>query len=78
MVEVFKTNLTSSEQAYRLAKKIREQFPGYSINFDLEDCDNILRVEYTQSISVEKLVKQIHKQGFKAELLVGDSTKETD
>jgi len=45
MVEVFKTNVQCTKEAGQLLQKLAVHFPAYKINFDLTDCDNILRVE---------------------------------
>ena len=45
MVEVFKTNITSERKAEQVLQLISSEFPSYKVDFDLEDCDNILRVE---------------------------------
>lgn len=45
MVEVFKTNITKQKQSKQILEKLNQSFPKYNIDFDLEDCDNILRVE---------------------------------
>ena len=45
MVEVFKTNITKQKQSKQIIEKLNQTFPKYKINFDLEDCDNILRIE---------------------------------
>lgn len=45
MVEVFKTNITSEHKAEETLLFLKSQFPDYKANFDLEDCDNILRIE---------------------------------
>jgi hypothetical protein len=45
MVEVFKTNVDNQVQAFRLSEAIHRAFPCYRANFDLDDCDRILRVE---------------------------------
>ncbi|MGE5943568.1 MAG: hypothetical protein ACM31G_04420 [Flavobacteriales bacterium] len=45
MVEVFKTNITKQKQSKQILEKLTKTFPKYTINFDLEDCDNILRIE---------------------------------
>jgi hypothetical protein len=45
MVEVFKTTVDNHVQAFRLLAVIHRAFPGYTANFDLDDCDRILRVE---------------------------------
>ncbi|MBK5279006.1 MAG: hypothetical protein JJE09_09120 [Bacteroidia bacterium] len=50
MVEVFKTNVINQEQAHMLANEINKQFNYYTASFDLEDCDNILRITCTSGI----------------------------
>lgn len=45
MVEVFKTDVHQEQQATGLLKILGRLFPLWKINFDLEDCDRILRVE---------------------------------
>ncbi|MDQ3015910.1 MAG: hypothetical protein M3R25_04195, partial [Bacteroidota bacterium] len=44
IVEVFKTNVDTTEIASQLLKGLQLQFPAFKINFDLDDCDHILRV----------------------------------
>jgi len=46
MIEVFKTGVTDPAQADLLRDQIHRVFPRYRANFDLEDCDHILRVEH--------------------------------
>lgn len=45
VVEVFKTNVQRELDKNYIIAVIQRQFPDYKINFDLEDCDKILRVE---------------------------------
>jgi hypothetical protein len=45
MVEVFKTNVTDQKQAAMFLKILSLHFPHHKVNFDLDDCDKILRVE---------------------------------
>ncbi len=45
VVEVFKTNVQKESDKNYVIAIIQTQFPDYKINFDLEDCDKILRVE---------------------------------
>ena len=45
VVEVFKTNVQKESDKDYVIAIIQTQFPDYKINFDLEDCDKILRVE---------------------------------
>jgi hypothetical protein len=47
MIEVFKTNVVKPEDAKHILFILNRVFPEYYINFDLEDCDHILRVEHT-------------------------------
>ncbi len=44
-IEVFRTNIGTVKEAAVMAGKLAEKLPGSRINFDLEDCDRILRVE---------------------------------
>jgi len=45
MVEVFKTNVKKRGEEKMLLLILAEYFPNHKINFDLDDCDKILRVE---------------------------------
>jgi hypothetical protein len=45
MVEVFKTNVQKKAQGKMLLSILSETFPSLKINFDLSDCDKVLRVE---------------------------------
>jgi len=45
MIEVFKTNVESSIQAKYLQVLIQQHFFFTEVNFDLEDCDKVLRVK---------------------------------
>lgn len=50
MIEVFKTNVSDSSHAAQLVDLIQECFRGHEANFDLHDCDNILRVKSSSGI----------------------------
>lgn len=60
MVEVFKTNISSKRKAKIIRDRLEKAFPEYGINFDLEDCDRILRVEAV-SMDCESLLKEVKK-----------------
>lgn len=45
MVEIFRTNVRGVSKANSIIEELFEQFPSYHFNFDLSDCDRILRVE---------------------------------
>ena len=72
-VEVFRTDVQDVEYAGRLLDRIHEAFAGYRANFDLEDCDRILRVECaTGVVESESLIELLRKAGFRAEVLTDD------
>lgn len=68
MVEVFKTNVYEEEHSELLIQKLNFQYPHLRINFDLEDCDNILRVE-GDNISIEKIMRLLISFGYECEAL---------
>ncbi len=45
MVEIFKTKVKSRQYAKRIILELNTVLPTAKINFDLDDCDNILRIE---------------------------------
>ncbi|MBW4891792.1 hypothetical protein KXQ82_18850 [Mucilaginibacter sp. HMF5004] len=68
MVEVFKTNVKQTEQAAVLVTALSQQFPMHYINFDLDDCDKILRIE-GNSICVSTIIQLLQLQGYFCEPL---------
>jgi hypothetical protein len=68
MVEVFKTNVRHGELADQLAAILLERFPFFRINFDLEDCDKILRIEGTQ-ICTNTIIKLLNANGVECDVL---------
>jgi len=69
IVSVFKTSLTTK----RLLKKIRKEIllsnNVSACNFDLEDYDNILRIESKDEIS-EKIITHFNAKGLICEVLI--------
>ncbi len=59
-VEIFKTNVQDEAQAEHVIALLRSAFPQYKLNFDLHDCDRVLRVAAMQICpsSVELAVQQ--------------------
>ena len=45
-VLVFKTSVHTQRQAHQVLAIVEPRLPHYKINFDLEDCDRILRVAH--------------------------------
>ena len=68
MVEIFKTNVTDERHAALILRLLKEQWPRYEVNFDLEDCDRILRIE-NDSIDHLQIVAMMHMQGYACEVL---------
>ena len=72
MVEVFKTNVTSNHQARSLVNVIRYHLEDSKVNFDLEDCDRILRIESSQEIDADSIIKLLNGMGVIAEVLLDE------
>lgn len=69
MVEVFKTNVRRKSQSKKMLPILCEVFPLFKINFDLTDCDKILRVE-GEHIETEKIAVCMNDNGFQCETLI--------
>jgi hypothetical protein len=69
MIEVFKTDVQQPGTANLLIAKLLLLFPGSRINFDLEDCDRVLRVE-GENICYEKIAQLLKASGYCCEILV--------
>ena len=70
MIEVFKTNVKEDSQANLLIDQIHNTFKGHEANFDLDDCDKILRVKYPAGfIEPALLIQLLNDFGFYAEVL---------
>lgn len=62
MVEIFKTSVQEEKQASRILAELSEHFPELRINFDLDDCDKILRVE-GKEILAEEIIRIVKGNG---------------
>ena len=67
MVEVFKTNVEVPD-APRLLNLLLQRMPQYKINFDLEDCDRILRVEGNHVLP-ERIIAVLGSNGYQCNVL---------
>jgi len=68
-VEIFKTDITQSSIANDVIISLLQIWPECRINFDLHDCDNILRIESSEVLNTADIKEHLHKIGFRAELL---------
>jgi hypothetical protein len=68
MVEVFKTNVQKKVQSKMLLCILSEAFPSFKINFDLSDCDKVLRVE-GDNMEALRIMVIVNEYGFMCEIL---------
>ncbi len=62
MIFVFKTSVKTKLQVKKLKPHIDNTLPKAKWNFDLEDCDNILRIDSNENIVMPiKNLLNIHK-----------------
>lgn len=67
MVLIFKTSVSRTEDAELILKKLKLG-EDLTINFDLEDCDNILRVEGIICNS-QIIIEKVSEMGYQIEEL---------
>jgi hypothetical protein len=68
MIEVFKTNVENAGDANNIVQMLLQHFPGNRINFDLQDCDKILRVE-GKDFCTDKVMMLLKENGFRCTVL---------
>jgi hypothetical protein len=62
MIEIFKTNITTTSKSEKVKNQILAIYPLLKISFDLEDCDRILRIEgnnFNTEIIIN-ILKELH------------------
>ena len=67
-VEVFKTNVQSPVVAAMLVALLQKRIINSHVNFDLDDCDKVLRIEGT-NVSQQLVIEILKKRGYLCELL---------
>lgn len=72
IVEIFRTNVETGEQAEKLVRLIHENFPEYAANFDLDDCDRILRVKSSGLIHESSVLAILQNSGYDATILTDE------
>lgn len=69
-IKVYKTNVDNHAAAKSILDEIRKNQPGSDPSFDLEDCDNVLRIENKISdVDEPELKKIIENYGYSMEVL---------
>ncbi len=66
---VFRTNVNTSKAIRELAPLFNGHLFISRWNFDLEDCDRILRIEASAQIS-DEIIKIVRSKGFDCEELI--------
>jgi|JI10StandDraft_1071094.scaffolds.fasta_scaffold3932871_1 hypothetical protein len=68
-VEVFKTNVADPDRAKWLVVHIERNFTNCKVNFDIDDCDRILRVVFDGNLQSDLLLDLLKNAGCTAEVL---------
>ncbi|MGK9120399.1 hypothetical protein [Olivibacter jilunii] len=63
MIKVFRTDVEHLQEAERIIHLLSRIYPGSKINFDLEDEDNILRIEGA-FFTTQDIVRCVGKSGY--------------
>jgi hypothetical protein len=68
MVEVFKTNVVDRNAAISIIAELQRLHITAIINFDLDDCDKILRIDTPTEIT-QSVIELMQNKGFNCEEL---------
>lgn len=68
MIYVLKTSVKTKRQCRLLRTHLNEILPEGNWNFDLEDCDNILRIESNKNI-LNHIIQLLNNFGYLCEEL---------
>lgn len=71
-VEVFKTDVRHTDDARMMIREIQTRLTDCSANFDLDDCDHVLRVVCPSYLAPASIVDVMKAFGFHAEVLPDD------
>ncbi|RYG52944.1 MAG: hypothetical protein EOO01_05680 [Chitinophagaceae bacterium] len=71
MIKVFKTDVNDRHFANILVQQIQQAYKSCTANFDLDDCDKILRIKCAGNIHADKLIHLLKQFGVRAEVLPG-------
>ena len=69
MIEVFRTNVSEQAHAERILAEIHAR-SEYLANFDLNDCDRVLRVRaFSGNVECEEIIRLLQDLGYSATVL---------
>lgn len=63
MIYIFKTSVMTQKAVKKLTEKLNQFIPNSKWNFDLEDCDKILRVE-SREVNAIQIIEFLNKYKF--------------
>lgn len=69
VVEIFTTNVTNESLSRYVVVQLNNFIPGARVNFDLDDCDKILRIESVTSINTSAVMSIVEGMGIEINLL---------
>jgi len=70
MIEVYITSVQDQLQPRIVKQLLLVQNPLVEINFDLEDCDNILRIKNIEkAVNISSVLKVLNETGIYVEVL---------
>lgn len=68
LIEIFRTNVQSKDDAKKVVAFFLNEFPCYRTNFDLEDEDNVFRVEANQNeMGIDGIINSMINLGYSCE-----------
>ncbi len=68
MIEVYKTNVRKVVHAKKIVSLLLQHFPGSNINFDLSDCDKVMKVA-GENAEPAKVIQLVRLEGFECHIL---------
>ncbi|WP_309640725.1 hypothetical protein [Flavobacterium sp.] len=69
MIEVFKTNVQFQKDAELIVSNLEMKLLNSKINFDLEDCDKILRIEGANKSKSKYVLSFMQQIGYNCQVL---------
>lgn len=68
MIRAYKTDVQSPQIAADIINELLKEYPDFRVNFDLQDCDHVLRIEGTE-FETEQVTSLVGKFGSACEEL---------
>lgn len=69
MIEIFKTNVHFQQDAQKIVSLLELDLTNTKINFDLEDCDRILRIEGASKAKTKYIIAFMLQLGYHCQVL---------